>query len=273
MLSSRGASSAGMLDIPWRYAPTQSYQKDTNPDGLISFAMAENIPMRKEIVNYINKKVIFTEDSIGYRPKPSSTAARLPAALANHLNRNFRPHVPVDPSTILVASSPTALGGMLGYSLAEPGEGILVSRPMYGRFELDYGIEAGVEIVYADTDPVEAFTPAAVEKYEAALKKAEEKGTRIRAVLVVNPNNPVGRCYPPETLKELLKFCQRHQLHYISDEVYGLSVFDSGDPNAVPFTSVLSLDLSGLIDPKLVHVLYGFSKVSHHPFPLKLPIS
>lgn len=86
---------------------------------------------------------------------------------------------------------------MLGYSLAEPGEGILVSRPMYGRFELDYGVEAGVEIVYADTDPVEAFTPAAVEKYEAALKKAEEKGTRIRAVLVVNPNNPVGEfCIP-----------------------------------------------------------------------------
>lgn len=84
-------------------------------------------------------------------------------------------------------------------------------------------------------------------------------------------NNITGRCYLPETLKELLKFCQRHQLHYISDEVYGLSVFDSGDPDAVPFTSVLSLDPSGLIDPKLVHVLYGFSKVSI--IPLKLPIS
>lgn len=43
MLSFRGARSAGMLDIPWRYAPTQSYDKDTNPDGLISFAMAENV--------------------------------------------------------------------------------------------------------------------------------------------------------------------------------------------------------------------------------------
>jgi hypothetical protein len=29
----------------------------------------------------------------------------------------------------------------------------------------------------------------------------------------------------------------------------------------VPFTSILSLDLAELIDPNLVHVLYGFSKV------------
>lgn len=91
-----------------------------------------------------------------------------------------------------MVSSPTALGGMLGFSLAESGDGILVSRPMYGRFELDYGVEADVKIVYADTDPVEAFTPAAIEKYEAALKDAEEKGTKIRAMLVANPNNPVG---------------------------------------------------------------------------------
>lgn len=43
MLSSRGARCAAMSDIPWRYAPRQSYNKDTNPDGLISFALAENV--------------------------------------------------------------------------------------------------------------------------------------------------------------------------------------------------------------------------------------
>jgi aspartate/methionine/tyrosine aminotransferase len=41
----------------------------------------------------------------------------------------------------------------------------------------------------------------------------------------------------------------------VSDEVYALSVW------GVPiFTSVLSLDLEGLIDPSLVHVLWGVSK-------------
>ncbi|KKA23054.1 1-aminocyclopropane-1-carboxylate deaminase [Rasamsonia emersonii CBS 393.64] len=259
MLSSRGTRCAAISDIPWRYALRQSYNKDTNPDGLISFALAENIPMRKEIVKYINEKVTFTEDSVSYGPKPATTP-RLLAALVAHLQRNFHPVTPVDPQNILIANNPTSLGSMLGITLAEPGDGILVSRPMYGRFELDYGLEAGVNIVYADTDPEEAFSSAVVDKYEIALKEAERRGQKIRAVLLVNPNNPVGRCYPVETLKAILRFCKQHQIHLISDEVYGMCGFDSGSPDAVPFTSILSIDLSGLIDPNLVHMLYGFSK-------------
>lgn len=81
---------------------------------------------------------------------------------------------------------------MLGFNLAERGDGILVNRPVYGRFELDYGVEAGVEIVYADTETEEAFTPSAVAKYEQALLEAEQRGIKIRAVLLVNPHNPVG---------------------------------------------------------------------------------
>lgn len=81
---------------------------------------------------------------------------------------------------------------MLGFNLAERGEGILVNRPVYGRFELDYGVEAGVEIVYADTTTDEAFTPNSVAKYEHALIQAEARGIKIRAVLFVNPHNPVG---------------------------------------------------------------------------------
>lgn len=82
---------------------------------------------------------------------------------------------------------------MLGYSLAERGDGILVNRPIYGRFELDYGVEAGVEMVYADTGTEEAFSPASVERYELALEAAQKRGMRIRAVLLVNPHNPVGK--------------------------------------------------------------------------------
>lgn len=81
---------------------------------------------------------------------------------------------------------------MLGYSLAERGDGILVNRPIYGRFELDYGVEAGVEMVYAGTATEEAFSPASVEKYELAFEAAQKRGMRIRAVLLVNPHNPVG---------------------------------------------------------------------------------
>ncbi|PIG85776.1 aspartate aminotransferase [Aspergillus arachidicola] len=259
MLSSRGIKKAELPKIPWRYAPPHTYNKESNPAGLISFGMAEHIPMRTEIAKYINNKVTFTEDSVGYGSS-SSTPNRLPNAVASHLNNILRPLSPIEPETVIVASGITAIGSMLSFTLAEPTDGILVSRPVYGRFELDYGVEADVQVMYADTGPEEAFTPAVVDKYEAALNRAEDEGTRIRAVLIVNPHNPVGRCYPAETLKKILRFCNKHRLHLISDEVYASCVFDSGDPSAVPFTSVLSISTPDLIDPDLVHLLYGFSK-------------
>jgi 1-aminocyclopropane-1-carboxylate synthase len=69
-----------------------------------------------------------------------------------------------------------------------------------------------------------------------------------------------GRCYPRSTLINLIKFCQTYQLHLISDEIYACSVFDSGEPNATPFTSILSIDTDRYIDPELLHVTYGLSK-------------
>ena len=108
------------------------------------------------------------------------------------MNKILNTHAPIEPDDVFVADSPTSLGNMLGYNLADRGEAILISRPVYGRFEVDYGVEAGVKIFYADTSTEEAFSPSAVEKYEQALIASEDQGIKIRAVLLVNPHNPVG---------------------------------------------------------------------------------
>jgi aspartate/methionine/tyrosine aminotransferase len=50
-------------------------------------------------------------------------------------------------------------------------------------------------------------------------------------------------------------------LHFISDEVYALSIFTNPDfPDATPFTSALSMNLTDIIHPSLVHVTYALSK-------------
>ncbi|KAL4811159.1 pyridoxal phosphate-dependent transferase [Aspergillus unguis] len=258
MLSSRGKRNADSFDIPWRFAISTTYNKETNPDGIIGFGMAEHGPVRTEIANYINKNVTFTTNSICY--PSTATSNDLPVATAAHLNKYFAPRTPIKPQNIVKVGGVTAAGNMLSFALAEQGDGVLVSRPVYGRFELDYGVQGGVEIVYADTDVYEAFGVGCIAKYEEALQQAENRGVKIKALLLVNPHNPVGRCYPKETLVEILKFCNKHQIHLISDEIYALCVFDSGDPYAVPFTSVLSLATPDIIDINLVHVLYGFAK-------------
>lgn len=57
-----------------------------------------------------------------------------------------------------------------------------------------------------------------------------------------------------------MKFCSKHRLHLISDEIYACSVFDSGEPGVFPFTSVLSIDAEQYIHPQYLHVLYSLSK-------------
>ncbi|KAJ4366787.1 hypothetical protein N0V83_007312 [Neocucurbitaria cava] len=182
-------------------------------------------------------------------------------ALATHLNDYFNPYQPVKSEHISVAASTTAFHDILAFSLAAPGEGILTSRPHYGRFDIDFGDKAGVKLVLADTDHETCFDESVVDAFEDALVKSEKEGVKIRALLIVNPHNPLGRCYPKSTLVALMHFCARHTIHLISDEIYACSFFPNASfPSAPPFTSLLSIDPTGIIDASLIHVEYGLSK-------------
>lgn len=59
-----------------------------------------------------------------------------------------------------------------------------------------------------------------------------------------------------------MRFCGKHNLHLISDEIYALSVWNNPElPEAALFKSVLSVPPKGLIDPSMLHVAWGLSKV------------
>ncbi|MGH0142184.1 UNVERIFIED_CONTAM: hypothetical protein FKN15_052238 [Acipenser sinensis] len=78
------------------------------------------------------------------------------------------------------------------------------------------------------------------------------QGIRVRALILINPHNPLGDIYPAHLLKECLDFAHRCGLHVIIDEIYMLSVYDG------TFASVHSLDR--LPDPERTHIIWGFSK-------------
>lgn len=105
----------------------------------------------------------------------------------------------------------------------------------------------------------DTFTPKLIAALEAALQMSARP---VRALLMTNPHNPLGQCYPQTVLEECLKFCHAHRLHYISDEVYALSQFPNPHlANPPPFVSALSLDLHALgCDSKLVHTVWSTSK-------------
>ena len=66
--------------------------------------------------------------------------------------------------------------------------------------------------------------------------------SRVRALVLTNPHNPFGICYTAEVLQSCIDFCAKRNIHYISDEVYALSVVPAAEGTGeVGFTSALSL--------------------------------
>lgn len=96
-----------------------------------------------------------------------------------------------------------------------------------------------------------------------ALEDALEKATcPIKGILLTNPQNPLGQCYPRSILEGCLKLCQRHKIHFISDEIYALTSYTCPDlPSPAPFISALSLDLASLgCDLSRLHTVWSTSK-------------
>lgn len=158
----------------------------------------------------------------------------------------------------------SSLLSTLTYNLCDLGEGVLVETPNYGMFEADLIYQNGLKLIFVPTEGVEdrfsaSYSAQLVAAYEKALQTASEQGITVRAVLICNPCNPLGRCYSRDSLIRLAEFCYKNRLHLVSDEIYALSA-GPATPDMDAFTSVLSLSQCDVGPLPSTHILSGASK-------------
>jgi aspartate/methionine/tyrosine aminotransferase len=261
LLSTRGAKATApggnrlLFDII-----NNLYDAEANPDGYVSLGVAENALMHKEMAQYIKESFDLPEDALTYG-EGASGSKRLRAAMSHFINRRFEPVLPVKVEHVNISNGVTTSIESCAFALGNRGDGILLGQPHYGSFPYDLGDRAGVEVVGVKFGNVDPFSLEAVVRYEDALLQSEKSGTKVKALILCSPHNPLGRCYPRETLVAFMRLCQKHRIHLISDEIYALSIWHNPEyPDATTFTSVLSIDTSNIISPELVHVLWGMSK-------------
>lgn len=263
MLSSRGTAAARntQKDLMFQVM-ADTYDSKKNPDGFINLGVAENTLMHPELLSHLKKNFHPPSSAFSYGSGPSGSL-RLRNALADFFNAHFDPVKPVSSSHINASRGVTSSLERLAYELGDPGDKFLLGRPYYGSYQCDLRDRAGIEVAPVSFGEIDPCSEAAVSMYEAALltELANLIGGQVRAILLCNPHNPLGRCYSRETLVAFMRLCQKHAIHLVVDEIYALSVFPNPDaPAAEPFTSALSIDTTGIIDPALVHVLWGLSK-------------
>lgn len=186
---------------------------------------------------------------------------QLKAAMVRIMSHTFVRGPQLDPSCMCILSGCSAAIDSLFYCISDPNAGVLIPAPYYPAFDNDLKAKNSVMPVpfflNEDEDIAEQLNDAASD--------AEIKGHPISALLVTNPNNPLGIIYREDTVTACIKWCLENNTHYVSDEIYALSVFD---PAANRFTSALSLaaDMvaSGTAEQAsvdtYVHLLYGLSK-------------
>ncbi|KAJ4012992.1 hypothetical protein NW766_006809 [Fusarium irregulare] len=189
-LSQRATEAVGGLDLPWRFAPRGDYDPEHNPSGLISFGTAENALVTDQLKEFTDRNVTISHEDFLYRGSHAG-GSRFPLALAAHLNEYLTPHSPITPDMIQCVGAATAMHDILAWGVADPGDGVLTSRPVYGRFELDFGNKSQVRVVYSDNKTEDAFQDNIVDKFEEALMRSKKAGIHVKMVLIVNPHNPL----------------------------------------------------------------------------------
>lgn len=263
MLSSRGATAARTQKKDLMFeVMANTYHPKLNPSGYINFGIAENTLMHTELLTFLQKTFRPPSSALSYGCGPSGSP-RLRRALASFFNSHFSPIVPVVPEHIDASRGVTSSLERLAYELGDPGDRFLLGRPYYGSYASDLADHAGITLAPVSFGDVDPTSPDCVECYERVLlaDRARASSGHTTALLLCNPHNPLGRCYPRETLEALMALCEKYSLHLIVDEIYALSVFPNANvPNASPFISALSIPTAGLISPGRVHTLWGLSK-------------
>lgn len=71
---------------------------------------------------------------------------------------------------------------------------MILATPYYNSFEEDFGHRSEVNLVSVDIKEGEHGELAEVERLEAEMQRREkEGGARVKAVLLTNPHNPMGK--------------------------------------------------------------------------------
>lgn len=149
----------------------------------------------------------------------------------------------VDPDDLYLLSSTSEAYSWLVKLLCDAGDAVLAPKPGYPLIESICGLEC------VDALPYQLLFDGSwmidVAGIEGLLNGPD--GARIRALVLINPNNPSGSYVKPPERERIVELCRDHGIALIADEVfydYTLEPFD-GNARLAGERGVLTFALDG----------------------------
>ena len=145
---------------------------------------------------------------------------------------NLKRHqLQLNPKSFVQVSGVLTGIGVLIRELSKEGDGILVQTPVYHQF-FKVIESAGRKVVSNKLKVVDGQYQMDFEDIERKLKTLN-----IKAILLCNPHNPVGRVWRKEELQKLVNLAKKYNVTIISDEIHSDIVYTKAQ-----FNSIVSLD-------------------------------
>ena len=171
-----------------------------------------------------------------YRPDPRGPRSARQAVAGEY----HRWAVEVDADQVVLTTSTSEAYSFLFKLLCDPGDAVLVPTPSYPLFDHLARLDA------VETLPYDLDADAGWRFDFTHLENAPE---RVRAVVVVHPNNPTGSFVHPVDADRLVSLCRDRGWALIADEVFLPYPLDGGPGNDRTFAAVedcLCFTLGGL---------------------------
>jgi aspartate/methionine/tyrosine aminotransferase len=118
----------------------------------------------------------------------------------------------VAPGEVAITAGCNLAFAMVAMLLAKAGDAVLLPTPWYFNHAMTLGM-LGVEPRPLPCRPEAGFVPDPAD-VEALIDE------RVRAVVLVTPNNPTGAVYPPAVIAAFAALCRRRGVWLVLDETY-----------------------------------------------------
>jgi alanine transaminase len=133
--------------------------------------------------------------------------------------------VPADPEDIFLTNGASAgIGMVLNALIANENCGVMLPIPQYPIYSATIEQLNGKKVGYFLNEA--NSWELNMEELERSLQDAKDQGIQVTSFVLINPGNPTGSVLSKENIHDIVRFCSKHNLVLLADEVYQENVYD-----------------------------------------------
>lgn len=136
---------------------------------------------------------------------------------------------PVDVGNLFLTNGASeGVKTMLAMLVRKPSDGVMIPVPQYPLYSATMQGLNGTMVGYHLDEANDWGLDEA--ELEARLAQATNDGVTVRALCVINPGNPTGQALSAKNVATVVRFCEKHNLVIMADEVYQSNCYSAAKP-------------------------------------------